>query len=129
MNTQTKSAFMKYWASRLNVIGAVMNGLDGKPFRWESDGARDSYMRLLRGLGINLVTQTWLDKRGYKLNRGAKPVGRVKYASPINSMVDVYVLECQAYLVDPAKLAKVEAAAAERRAKRESDGRVGGGGA
>lgn len=121
MPTKTRSAFLKYWASRLNVLNAVINGLDGQPFRWESCGASESYVRLLRELGITLVTRTWLEKRGYKLNRGAKPVGAIKYCSPINAMADVYVLECQAWLQNPEKLAKVEAQTAARRAERGED--------
>lgn len=110
--TQTRPAFIKHWRSRLDVLDDVLRGLEtkGKAFQWGSWG-QSNYIPMLKALGITLVTKTWLDARGYELNRGAKPVGSIYYTSPISRHCDVYVLECQAWLKDPAKLAKVEAKA------------------
>lgn len=83
---------------RITVIRAVLDevsqGLAGKPFRW-GDGERSAWQPLCEQLGITLVTPTQIKKRGYRLKRGAVPVGSAYFAAPIQIYADLYVLECQ----------------------------------
>lgn len=115
MTRQTTSMFLKQLDRRLAYLTAVRDGLRGQPFSY-GDGAGNAAKHVLAAEGIHLVTATWLSDRGYVLNRGAKPVGRIYFPAPISRACDVYVLECQAYLQRPDKLAKVEAVERERRA-------------
>lgn len=113
MTKQTTSTFLRQWDSRLSYLTSVMDGLRGRPFAWNMSQG-DNGKAVLAEFGITLVTATWLRDRGYVLNRGAKPVGTIYFGAPISRPCAVYVLECQAYLSDPAKLARVEAAQTER---------------
>lgn len=119
MTKQTTSTFLKRWQRRADVLQAVLDGLKGQTFSW-GDGERIAYTGYLADFGIHLVTATWLEQRGYVLNRGAKPVGSLYFGSPISRSCAVYVLECQCYLKEPGKLAKVKAAAKERRLTKDS---------
>lgn len=117
MTKPTTSTFKRQLSRRIEYLTAVRDGLDGRPFSY-GDGAGSAAKRALAPLGVTLVTATWLAERGYVLNRGAKPVGSIYFPSPISKSCHVYVLECQAWLADPAKLERVEAKARERKAKR-----------
>lgn len=117
MTKPTTSTFKRQLSRRIDYLQAVRDGLDGHPFAW-GDGAATAAKRVLAAEGIHLVTASWLAERGYVLNRGAAPVGDVYFGSPISRSCPVYVLECQAWLKEPGKLAKVEAKARERRAAR-----------
>lgn len=91
-----RSAFIKHWQSRLNVLQAVINGLSGNPFDWSySSGATDAYRKLLKEFDITLIAESSLKKHGLQLVRGAKPVGRVAYGAPVSNSGYVYVKECQ----------------------------------
>ncbi len=114
MTRQTTSTFLRTLDRQIDYLTAVRDGLRGHPFAY-GDGAGSAAKRALAALGITLVTATWLAERGYVLNRGAQPVGSVYFPAPISRSCPVYVLECQAFLRDPGKLAKHEAAARERR--------------
>lgn len=73
----------------------IINGLNGKGFRW-GDGERSAYVPIAeRRLGITLVTATGARKRGYRLKAGAKPVGEAYFGAPLQLYADLYVLECQ----------------------------------
>ena len=57
------------------VAQTIINGLDGKPFRW-GDGERSAWQPLAeQRLSVTLVTATGAKKRGYRLKAGVKPVG------------------------------------------------------
>lgn len=78
-----------------DVAGQIQNGLSGYPFSWA--GTEGEYnVQWAEDMGIHLVTETWLKKHGYRLKRGAQPVGRRYFHAPISKMHPVYVLECQA---------------------------------
>ncbi len=83
---------------RLETISGVATeiheGLGGKPFQW--NGAEGEWKVLwAEDLGITLLTKTALEKRGYRLKRGAKPIGRRYFGAPIQKYAELYVLECQ----------------------------------
>jgi hypothetical protein len=118
MTRYTTSTFLRHYDRVAAALAAVLDGLRGKPFSW-GDGAATAAKRHLADLHITLVTSSWLDKRGYVLNRGAKPVGTIYFPAPISSSCAVYALECQAWLKDDGKLATVEASERARRAARD----------
>ena len=95
---KTPSALARHLESRVAVLQAIIDGLRGKPFSWGS-GEALSRKHILGEIGITLVTFTVLQKKGYKLNRGAKPVGTIYFDAPIQKRHPVYVLECQCYSV------------------------------
>lgn len=77
------------------VAKCIIEGLNGKPFNW--GGSEGSANRCTSAkMGARLVTRTMLKKLGYRLKRGAKPVGSCYYGSPINRTADLFVLQCQA---------------------------------
>lgn len=94
MKDTTPSAFKKHWESRVKVLRFILDGLDGKPFNWSTQGETKTYLRLAREMGVTLVTQNQINKIDHKLKAGAKPVGKGnfggKFAEP-----RFYVLECQ----------------------------------
>lgn len=73
----------------------MLDGLDGNPFYWD-DGPRIQYQKKLKNCGITLLTKTALKKKGYRLKRGAEPVGSAYFGSPIKNIGELYILECQA---------------------------------
>lgn len=78
-----------------DVAGQIQNGLAGQPFSW--DGTEGEYnVQWAADMGIHLVTETWIRKHGYRLKRGAQPVGHRYFHAPISKKHPVYVLECQA---------------------------------
>ena len=85
---------------RLNIqrlhelLGIVLNGLDGQPFSW-GDGQRQAWVPILKAAGVTLITKTQIEKHGYRLKRGAKPVGSAYFGAPIKRYADLYVLEVQ----------------------------------
>jgi hypothetical protein len=83
---------LKSWAY---VAMALADGLDGKPFDW-GGGEFDAYRPKAKMLGCTLVTKTWMKKNGYRLRRGAKPVGTGYFKAPISNTGELYILECQA---------------------------------
>ena len=56
----------------------------------------ESYLPKAAQMGATLVTKTSLERDGYRLKRGAKPVGRGYFFAPISRSAALYVLECQA---------------------------------
>lgn len=76
------------------VARAIREGLEGKPFNW-GGGEFDAYRPKAAAMGCTLVTKTWLEKNGYRLRRGAEPVGTAYFKSPISNYGKLYVLECQ----------------------------------
>lgn len=79
-----------------NVVGQVVEGLDGRPFTW-SDAQRTQFVPMLRSAGVHLVTVTSAKKAGHVLKRGAKPAGRSVFGSP-PTVVHHYVLHVQTKL-------------------------------
>lgn len=70
-----------------------------KQFVW--DGTEGEYnVQWAAEMGLTLVTKTQIEKRGYRLKRGAKPVGFRYFGAPISRRHPVYVLECQAVKVE-----------------------------
>ena len=81
-----------------SVAGEIQRGLDGVPFYW--NGTEGEYnVMWAEHMGLHLVTETQIKKRGYRLKRGAKPVGRRYFSAPISRSAALYVLECQAVKV------------------------------
>jgi hypothetical protein len=94
--SKTPSAFIVQLERRINVANEIIDGLRGSPFSW-GGGETTSKHRILKELGITLVTKTRARKLGYELNPRAKPVGATYFSSPISNYADVYVLECQCW--------------------------------
>lgn len=91
MNT---NAFKRRWGSRIKVVQFVLEGLNGKPFDWSTEGETKAYLRLAREMGITLVTARQIERLGRRLNLGAKPVGTGCFGARF-SPAKFYVLECQ----------------------------------
>lgn len=84
------------------VAGEIQRGLNGTPFHW--NGTEGEYnVMWAEQMGIHLITETQIKKRGYRLKRGAKPVGARYFGAPISRSAALYVLECQATKVRPKK--------------------------
>lgn len=81
------------------VANTIADGLNGKPFSW-TDGERIAYTEKAKAMGITLVTKNWLKKIGYRLKKGAKPVGTAYFKSPISNTGELYILECQAVKIE-----------------------------
>lgn len=76
------------------VIEWIREALEsGNPFTW-SEGQRRWFTPLAVDMGVTLVTQAQAKEKGYRLKRGAQPVGRA-YFRRVNSHLGLYVLECQ----------------------------------
>lgn len=81
-----------------DVAGQIQRGLDGDRFYW--NGAEGGYnVMWAEQMGLHLITETQIKKRGYRLKRGAKAVGSRYFGSPISRQALLYVLECQAVRV------------------------------
>jgi hypothetical protein len=84
-----------------SVAAQIQRGLGGEPFVW--DGTEGEYnVQWAADMGLTLTTETQVKKRGYRLKRGARPVGSRYFTAPISRQRKLYVLECQAVKVDPA---------------------------
>jgi hypothetical protein len=84
------------------VATQVINGLHGAPFHW--NGTEGDYnVAWAAQMGLHLVTETQIKKRGYRLKKGARPVGSRSFGAPISRQALLYVLECQAVKVEKAK--------------------------
>lgn len=82
--------------ARLREAAAqVKAGLRGEPFIWDGFQS-DMYVPYAAQLGVTLVTLTQIKQRGYRLKRGAAPVGSRSFGAPIQQWAALYVLECQA---------------------------------
>ncbi|MCG8595663.1 MAG: hypothetical protein MI785_15045 [Kiloniellales bacterium] len=88
------SSVVRRLERRKRVADEIMDGLQGRPFRW-GDGTYSAKRPLLEELGVTLVTETRLRKIGRALKRGVRPVGSIYFPAPIQRHADVYVLECQ----------------------------------
>lgn len=83
----------------VSVAVQIQRALRGeKQFVW--DGTEGEYNVLWAAeMGLTLTTETQIKKRGYRLKRGAKPVGFRYFTAPIGKQRALYVLECQAVKV------------------------------
>lgn len=78
-----------------DVAREILAGLDGKPFYWQ--GTEGKYnVWWAEDMGLTLVTETQVKKRGYRLKKGAQPVGSRYFTAPISRQAYLYILECQA---------------------------------
>jgi hypothetical protein len=72
----------------------VIKGLQGAPFSWRGVDGQHHLPRLAM-MGVTLVSKSHAERLGYRLKRGAQPVGWRYFGSPISRDAPVYVLECQ----------------------------------
>lgn len=79
------------WVKALN---AVRDGLNGHPFSWTA-GELEAHRAKMAALGLTFVTTTQAARLGFRLKRGAKPVGNGYFRAPISRSANLYVLECQ----------------------------------
>jgi hypothetical protein len=98
MSFPTPSEF----ADRLNIedtlLTEVIDGLSGQPFSWNADEYESRNARLKES-GITLVTTTDIKNLGGLLHKHADPVGSIYFPPPVSGCVDVYILECQVWVV------------------------------
>ena len=83
----------------------VIAGLEGRRFSWGAATFK-AHRPMLRALGVTLVTRSRIEKRGWRLTRGARPVGQVYFEAPIGRYAEVYVAECHCLPKDPPKSRK-----------------------
>lgn len=76
------------------VLAAIERGLEGRPFQW-GEGERRPYTAKAARMGMTLVTVTGAKTHGYRVKRGAQPVGHAYFGAPIKRYAALYVLECQ----------------------------------
>jgi hypothetical protein len=81
------------------VASAISRGLAGDPFTW-TGGELENYRPKAKAMGATLVTKTKLKRDGYRLKKGAQPVGSGYFFAPISRDAALYVLECQAVRED-----------------------------
>jgi len=96
MKRFTPSTFVNYWDRRAYWINCVCNALKSggsAQVSW-SGGERDAATRLLKEVGIHIVTKRQGEKLGYTLRKSAKPIGKGYFYSPISNYGSLYVLEC-----------------------------------
>ena len=74
--------------------GEVRAGLAGSPFQW-SESERKRNEPILAAAGVELLSQTAIEKRGHVLRRGARPVGTAYFGAPIQRYTPLYVLHVQ----------------------------------
>lgn len=79
-----------------------MAGLDGRVVTW-GQGERIAHTKTLASIGITLVTKTQIEKRGYTLKRGQKPVVNAYFGAPIQAYAELYVLEIQCSKLEKVK--------------------------
>ncbi len=80
---------------RRDLLVAICDALDnGKTLSWGS-GERTSKSRVLRELGIELVTKTGARKRGLRIKRGATPVANGYFTAPLQVYADLYIVGVQ----------------------------------
>lgn len=84
----------------VSVAIQIQRALKGeKQFVW--NGTEGEYNVIWAAqMGLTLTTETQIKKHGYRLKRGAKPVGWRYFSSPISKQRALYVLECQAVKVE-----------------------------
>lgn len=92
---KTPSEVRRQLESWQKVANAIGDGLAGRPFTWCA-GELYAYREKAAKMGCTLVTKSHLKRMGYRLKRGAKPVGTGYFRSPISRSASLYVLECQA---------------------------------
>lgn len=80
------------------VLTDVAQGLEGNRFTWGS-GQREHWVPLLERVGMTLRTKTQITKMGYRLKRGAQPVGRAYYDAPLQRYAELYLIEYQCVAV------------------------------
>lgn len=97
MPTPTPSAFAKRLEIRKAILEEIIAALRGQTRISWGGGEMTSKHKILKELGITLVTKTRAKKLGYDVNPRAKPIGSVYFSAPISDYKEVYVLECQCY--------------------------------
>lgn len=82
--------------NRIWLLQLVQRRLDGKTTApdW-SEGLRVTYTRMLRGLGLTLITSTAATKRGLRVKRGAQPIATGYFGAPIQRQADLFIAELQ----------------------------------
>lgn len=90
--------------NRFGILRLVARRLAGETTvpEW-SEGERVTYSRMLRGLGLHLITATAAAKQGLRIKRGAQPIATGYFGAPIQRHAELYVLELQCR---PAKTGK-----------------------
>ncbi len=85
---------MKYLQCRVDLMQTMLEGLNGKPFKWEY-WTYNSHKPLMREIGVTLITKTEIKRRGLTLRqRNNTPVGEVHFKR-FDKWAEVYILECQ----------------------------------
>lgn len=81
---------------RAALLTGIVKALDGRytAFDW-GQGEHMNARRMLRDLGIQLVTETRARKLGHRLKRRAVPVAAAYFGAPIQRHCALYVLGIQ----------------------------------
>lgn len=86
------SQLRKQLEARHRLLGDLIQGLQDGSIYW--GGARQTYTRLAKKLGVTIVTETGAKKLGRRLKPRAKPIGRGYFRAPLSLAADLYILEC-----------------------------------
>lgn len=76
------------------ALRVVTDGVNGKPRTLGASDA-ESVLRYLSGVGIELVTKTAAERRGFRLKRGARPLARRYFPAPLKRYADLFDLGSQ----------------------------------
>lgn len=88
----SSKAKLKSRAEALSELNRAVQ--DGATLRW-GDGVRAQKLRLLRDLGVELVTKTSATKHGHVIKQRQTPVANAYYGAPLQRYADLYVLGLQ----------------------------------
>ncbi len=90
--------------TRIELLGHVRRRIDGfgEVLDW-SESARVTYTRILKGIGLTVVSETAAKKRGLQLKRGAQVVARGYFGAPLQRRADLYIAELQCRPIKPGK--------------------------
>lgn len=88
----TVSDLKRRMASTARWMMVLEDGLKGAPHSL-GKGEADAMEKALVKLGVRFLSRTRATKEGLELRRGAKPVVRRYYGSPISDWKDLYCLE------------------------------------
>lgn len=94
MKRHTPSTFVAHLERRQKWLNLVLNALRGGERVLWGMGEREGAEKMLKELGVTVITRSRAERMGYKLRASAKPIGTGYFGSPIKRDANLYILEC-----------------------------------
>lgn len=86
------SQLKRRMSSAMRWMKTLDDGLNGKPHSL-GQGEADAMAKYLALIGVTLISKSKASKNNLELRRGARPVVRRYFGSPISDWKDMYCLE------------------------------------